>query len=149
MNKIKTDKTESSLSLKGDHMTTKKITRASMEADYNKQQIVKALGKHPAQAIIDLIETTDNEGLRMQGLTALLDRVVPKLKPIDAPLPEAIALAGNTPMQQLDSLIAATLQGQLTIDQANSISSLLSLKAKLIEQDELIKRIEALEVKHG
>ncbi len=130
-------------------MTTKKITRASMEADYNKQQIVKALGKHPAQAIIDLIETTDNEGLRMQGLTALLDRVVPKLKPIDAPLREAIALAGNTPMQQLDSLIAATLQGQLTIDQANSISSLLSLKAKLIEQDELIKRIEALEVKHG
>lgn len=130
-------------------MTTKKITRASMEADYNKQQIVKALGKHPAQAIIDLIETTDNEGLRMQGLTALLDRVVPKLKPIDAPLPEAIALTGNTPMQQLDSLIAATLQGQLTIDQANSISPLLSLKAKLIEQDELIKRIEALEVKHG
>lgn len=129
-------------------MTTK-ITRASMEADYNKQQIVKALGKHPAQAIIDLIENTDNEGLRMQGLTALLDRVVPKLKPIDSPLPEAIALAGNTPMQQLDSLIAATLQGQLTIDQANSISSLLSLKAKLIEQDEILTRIEALEVQRG
>lgn len=72
----------------------------------------------------------------------LLDRVCPVLKPQAAPimLPVVDSLAG-----QGDEIIKATMTGQIPPDVGSALITALAAQSKIIEVDELQRRIEALE----
>jgi hypothetical protein len=79
----------------------------------------------------------------VQAAKVLLDRVCPALKPqavpISLPVSDSLAEQGN-------EIIRATMQGQIPPDIGSHLISALANQAKIIEVDELTKRIEALEV---
>ena len=72
----------------------------------------------------------------------LMDRVCPSLKPEAMPInlvfQESLALQGN-------EIIKATMDGQIAPDIGSQLIAALSNQAKIIEIDDLTKRIEALE----
>jgi hypothetical protein len=88
--------------------------------------------------LIDLAKGGD-----VQAIKLVLDRVCPALKPqavpINLPLVESLAGQGN-------EIIRATMQGQISPDTGTQLIAALANQAKIIEVDELTKRIEALEV---
>lgn len=73
----------------------------------------------------------------------LLERACPAVKPIEQS--EAIDLTGDTLSEQGRSAIAALASGQLAPAQAAQFMTALAGLAKLIETDELERRIAALE----
>jgi hypothetical protein len=78
----------------------------------------------------------------VQAAKVLLDRVCPALKPqavpISLPFVESLAGQGN-------EIIRATMSGQIPPDIGSQLITALANQAKIIEVDELTKRIEALE----
>lgn len=80
----------------------------------------------------------------MQAAKILIDRVCPTLKPQAIPiaLPVRITLA-----EQGDEIIKATLGGQIPPDIGSQLITALAAQGKLVELDELTRRIERLESK--
>lgn len=91
--------------------------------------------------LIDLAKGGD-----VQAIKLVLERVCPALKPqavpISLPFVESLAGQGN-------EIIRATMSGQIPPDIGSQLISALANQAKIIELDELTKRIEALEVNHA
>ena len=89
------------------------------------------------QGLIDAAKLGD-----ISAATVLLNRCVPALKPE--------ALAVNLPVKetltdQSSEIIKATMGGKIPADIGSQLLSALANQAKIIEIDDLIKRIEALE----
>lgn len=84
------------------------------------------------------------KGGDVQAARVLLDRVCPALKPQALPvnLPVMESLAG-----QDGEIIRATMSGEIPPDIGSQLITALSAQAKIIEIDELARRIEALETK--
>lgn len=82
----------------------------------------------------------------MTAARLLLERALPPLRPVDVPVvfPVADSLAdvGRTVMQ-------AVAQGRLTPSEGTTLMSGLAQLGKVIESDELAKRIEQLERGHN
>jgi len=74
----------------------------------------------------------------------LLDRVCPPLKP--QALPVSLPVNGSL-AEQGGEIIRATLAGQIPPDIGSQLITALAAQSKIIEVDELTKRIEALEAK--
>lgn len=72
----------------------------------------------------------------------LLDRVCPSLKP--QALPISLPVNGSL-AEQGEEIIRATLAGQIPPDIGSQLITALSAQAKIIEIDEILKRLEALE----
>jgi hypothetical protein len=72
----------------------------------------------------------------------LLDRVLPALRPVDQPAPVPISqdlgAAGR-------DILGAVGEGKLTPDEGSKILGAVGAVARIIETDELVKRIERLE----
>jgi hypothetical protein len=85
------------------------------------------------------------KGGDVQAAKLLLDRVCPPLKaqamPISLPIKATLSEQGG-------EVINATLTGQIPPDMGSQLIGALSAQAKIIEIDELTRRIEALEAKH-
>lgn len=79
--------------------------------------------------------------------TALLDRCLPKLKPIHGEI--AIPGAGKTLAERAEAIAAAVIAGDLPPDTAADIMNLLASQARIKEVAELEARITALEERHG
>jgi hypothetical protein len=73
----------------------------------------------------------------------LLERVVPALKPLESP--QTLQIAEGDLSSQAKSIVALTASGEVSIGQASQVISALGTAAKLIEVDELLKRVDALE----
>lgn len=73
----------------------------------------------------------------------LLERVVPALKPVEAP--QALQIAEGDLSSQAKSIVALTASGDVSIGQASQLVMALGTVAKLIEVDELLMRVDALE----
>jgi len=82
------------------------------------------------------------KGGDVQAIKLVLERVCPALKPQAVPisLPVCDSLAG-----QGQEVIRATMQGKIPPDIGSQLITALANQAKVIEVDELTKRIEALE----
>ncbi len=78
----------------------------------------------------------------MMAAKALLDKVCPSLKPQALPVQVG---TGDTLVASSDNLIVAALAGTIAPDVASQLITALSSHAKLVEQEELIARIEKLE----
>ena len=74
----------------------------------------------------------------------LLERVCPALK-LQA-MPVSIPLAGSL-AQQGDEIIRATMTGSIPPDIGAQLITALANQAKIVEIDELVKRLDILEVK--
>ena len=82
-----------------------------------------------------------------QSIRILLDRVVPALRPVELPAP--IAMPAGDLTQQAQAVIQAAANGDLAPGQATQLLQGLGALAKIIEIDDLAKRIAALEEKHA
>ncbi len=78
----------------------------------------------------------------VQAAKVLLDRICPPLKPqalsINLPVNESLAKQGG-------EIIKATMAGTIPPDIASQLISVLAAQSKIIEVEELTKRIEVLE----
>lgn len=102
------------------------------------------LRKAIADDMPDIIATLVNlaKGGDVAAAKVLLDRVCPPLKPQAMP----IDLSGqNSLSEQGNEIISATMVGQIPPDIGSMLITALTNQAKLIETDDLSKRIEALE----
>lgn len=77
----------------------------------------------------------------------LLERVIPPLRAAEESV--EIKLAGDSIADHGRAVIAAAAGGSLSPSQASAMLTSLGTLARIVEADELIKRIEALEQKHG
>jgi hypothetical protein len=82
------------------------------------------------------------------AIKLILERTVPALRPVDAVAPLNLPVAGGL-ADQGRAVLAALVAGQLPANQAAGILQGLGNLAKLVELDELEKRVTALEGKQG
>jgi len=80
----------------------------------------------------------------MQAVRLLLDRVLPALRPIELPVELAMPVAG-TLAAQARAVVQAAADGSLAPGQAAQIVGALAGVARIVEVDELVARIDALE----
>jgi hypothetical protein len=73
----------------------------------------------------------------------LLERVMPPIKPVEAP--QALQISGGDLSNQAKSIVALAASGEVSVGSAAQLVSALSTVAKLIEVDDLLKRVDALE----
>ncbi|MEI6708851.1 MAG: DUF5681 domain-containing protein [Methylococcales bacterium] len=87
--------------------------------------------------LVELAKEGDTTAIKL-----ILDRVCPALKPQAVPISLSVcdSLAG-----QGQEVIRATMQGQIPPDIGSQLITALANQAKIIEIDELTKRIELLE----
>jgi hypothetical protein len=77
----------------------------------------------------------------------LLERAIPALRPVEQPVP--VQIQGDTLAAQGQAVLAAVAEGQIAPSQAAQLLVGLGSVAKLVEVDELEKRITALEQRQG
>ncbi|KFL18976.1 Uncharacterised protein [Ralstonia pickettii] len=77
------------------------------------------------------------------ALRICIDRLIPAAKAKDSPI-TLDGLSGSLG-EQGQTVVNALAGGQLTPDEANAVMSVLSAQARIIEVDELEKRLAALE----
>lgn len=101
------------------------------------RKAIEAQADNILQAVIDSAIGGD-----MQACKMLLDRITPTLKPqalaINLPVNSSLAEQGN-------EIIKAALTGQIPPDIGSQLITALANQAKIVEIDELTKRIEILE----
>lgn len=73
----------------------------------------------------------------------LLERVIPPLKPVEAP--QALQIDGDGLSGQAKSVVTLAASGEVSVTQATQLIAALGTLAKLIEVDELERRIQSLE----
>ncbi len=102
----------------------------------------KSISEDMPEIIKTLVELA--KGGDVQAAKVLLDRICPALKPQAMP----ISLPTNgTLSEQGNEIIKATMAGQIPPDVGSQLITALANQAKIIEIDELTKRIEVLEGK--
>jgi hypothetical protein len=83
----------------------------------------------------------------LQAARTILERVLPAMKPIEAPV-ELDAVEG-TLVQQGAAILGAMAGGTLTPGQAGQILGAIAQQSKIVEVDELSRRLTALEQRVG
>ena len=88
---------------------------------------------------LELAREGDTVALRL-----LLDRAVPPVKPETQPVCLNYSLQGGL-SRAAQAILAEVASGDASPDLAKSLMETLSVFSKIVESDELVKRIEALE----
>jgi hypothetical protein len=103
-----------------------------------------------AQHLPDIIEAMVEQakGGDAQAARLLLERVCPSLRPVDMPTVMNLPADGSL-ADQGRAVLLALASGQLPVNQATGILQALAGLAKLIETDELERRISVLEGRHA
>ena len=73
----------------------------------------------------------------------LLERTIPALKPVEAP--QALQIDANDLSGQAKEIVALAASGQVSLTQATQLVTALGTVGKLIEVDELERRLQILE----
>lgn len=79
----------------------------------------------------------------MQAARIVLERLVPAIKPASEPV--AFELSGETLTEQAQSVLAAVADGELPPDQGKALIDAIGSLVKVVEQDEIRRRLELLE----
>jgi hypothetical protein len=100
------------------------------------------------QHVPDILAAVVREakGGDVQAARLLLDRVLPPLKsvdlPVSLPLPPELAAQGR-------AVVEALAKAEITPDEAASVMQAIAAQARIVEVDELERRVAALEAQHG
>ena len=97
--------------------------------------------------VLDALVAKAKEG-DTGAIKLILERTVPALRPVDAVAPLNLPVDGGL-ADQGRAVLAALASGYLPVNQAAGILQGLGNLAKLVELDELEKRVAALEGKRG
>jgi hypothetical protein len=100
------------------------------------------IAEHLPEIIGKLVELA--KGGDVAACRVLLERCIPVLKPAELPAPLALPADAPLPLQGA-AVLAATAAGDLAPGQGAEILGALASQAKLIEADELERRITAIE----
>lgn len=100
----------------------------------------KSIADDMPEIVKTLVELA--KGGDVQAAKVLLDRICPPLRP--QALPIALPVNGSL-TEQGSEIIKATMTGQIPPDIGSQLITALSHQAKIVEIDDLTKRIEALE----
>ncbi len=113
-------------------------------------------GKTPGAQIRKAIEDRKDDILNavidaavkgdMQACKMLLDRITPPLKPVVANVALSVGKGASLP-EQGAAIVDAALSGNIAPDIASLLTSTLSNQVKIVEFGDLLKRIEALEMR--
>ena len=82
-----------------------------------------------------------------QALKLCLDRLIPPIKSVE--LPVQANVSGDTLADQARSVIALADQGKHSIQEISGLMQAVSSMARIIDVDELERRITALESRNG
>lgn len=80
----------------------------------------------------------------VQAARVLLDRVIPALKP-ETQAVEIPGLAGGSLTQRAEAALTATANGELAPDTASQLVAAVATLARVVEIDDIEKRLEKLE----
>lgn len=94
------------------------------------------------KALIRTAKTGDVQAARL-----LLERVLPPLRAIEEPV--VMELVGQSLADQGRAVLAEAAAGRINTGQASAMLASLGTLAKIVESDELLRRVEALESKYG
>ncbi len=103
-----------------------------------------ALGGDDLEEIIAVLVAAAKNG-DIGAARLILDRVIPPLRATDAPV--KIAVTGSSLSDQARSIMSAIAGGVLPVSQGATMMAALSNLGKIIEVDELERRLSALEGK--
>ena len=80
----------------------------------------------------------------------LLERILPTVKPMDEPLALKLPLGEGSPAEAARAVLGAVAEGGLTPDQGTTLLNGIGSLARIIETDEILRRLERLEgAAHG
>lgn len=83
------------------------------------------------------------------AIKLIFDRVAPPMRPEGASVHLPKLAEGASLADKASSILSAVGEGQITVDVARSLIDTLAAAARIIETDELVRRIETLEQNLG
>lgn len=104
-----------------------------------------ALAEHIPQIVESLVARAvagDTGAARL-----ILERYMPALKPIE--LAQSVPIPSGGLADQGRAVVASIASGELAVGQGASLLSAIGSLARVVEVDELIRRVEALETQHA
>lgn len=98
-----------------------------------------------AQDVDAIVETLRAQALAgdLQAIRIVMDRLVPSLRPVEQPV--EVDLPAGSLSQRAEALVDAAAGGELPVAQAVQLVGAIGTVGRLVEMDEVLKRLEALE----
>lgn len=131
----------------------KKIRRDALREELQAREYLRQLGQIERRLDPGAKDTYKSEDIpkvkeRIGILFRLLDKCLPNLRPVDSPV--QIQNVGETITDQGAAILKAMAAGEITPSEATSLMQAISAQIRVVEADELEKRIKALEeATHG
>lgn len=104
-----------------------------------------AIAEHVPEILEQMVEAA--KAGDVQAARLLLERVLPPVKAVEAA--QAVDIPGETMSEQGRAILTAVAAGELAPSQGATLISALGSLARVVEVDELLRRIEALEARNG
>ena len=125
----------------------RKIRREALREELKAREYLRQIGGIEQRLDPDAEDTYDRDDLpkvreRVGILFRLLDKCLPNLRPVDAPIQVPI---DPTYTGQGINILKAVLAGNITPTEATSLMQALSSHVRVVETDELTERLKALE----
>jgi vacuolar-type H+-ATPase subunit D/Vma8 len=105
------------------------------------QKLRQAIEAHIPSIVARLVEKAKEGDVSAARL--LLERTVPSLRPVEAPQP--IEVPDGAPAEQARAIVALAAAGEVSVEQGSRLISSLGSLCRLIELEEIERRINSLE----
>jgi hypothetical protein len=131
----------------------KKIRRDALREELQAREYLRQLSTIERRLDPGAKDTYKSEDIakvkeRIGILFRLLDKCLPNLRPVDSPV--RLQGVGDTITEQGAAILKAMAAGDITPGEATSLMQAISAQIRVVEADELEKRIKALEeATHG
>ena len=110
----------------------------------DKRSAYRELLSERAPELVDVLVENALEG-DMTALKICIDRLIPPLRAVDGAV--MLDVSGPSLTAKGDAVLKAMSEGKLTPDQAAALLQAIGAQARIVETDELEKRLSALEAK--
>lgn len=129
----------------------RKIRRDALREELKSREYIRQLDEIGKRLDPDNKKSFAREDVQMVKertniLFKMLDKCLPNLKPVDTPVQ---IQTGDGITDQGAAILKAMVAGDITPSEAGSLMQAVSAQIRVIESDELDKRIRALEEAHG
>ena len=129
----------------------RKIRRDALREELQSREYIRQLGMIESRLDPDAKNTFKTEDIpkvkeRAAILFRLLDKCLPNLRPVDVPIQLP---PGKTITDQGANILKAMAAGEITPSEASTLIQAVAGQARIIEVDELEKRVAELEAKNG
>ena len=129
----------------------RKIRRDALREELKAREYIRQIDAIAKRFDPDAKDTYDRDDVpmvkeRANILFKMLDKCLPNLRPVDVPVQ---IQTGDSITEQGAAILKAMVAGDITPSEATSLMQAVSAQIRVIESDELDKRIRALEEAHG